>query len=713
MTLLNILVLDDLGTPSLTRTNYGSQYSSFASAQSEVNLFIITSKGALHPLDAKACKASAEIDNPTTNGTVELLARAWHEEYGIHAVYTRHEDMLIRAAGIRRMLGGLAGMSPESALAFRDKALMKQLVAKHGVPVPHFARIATPSDLLQLADRAGLPLIVKPVFGSASAGIQVLRTRADLAHYLATDFFGNGRITDTQFDAAGDLVGEAMLNPKDAPMVHVNGLIVNGKIQSVWVFAYIATNFGFTKGKSYGNVSLCATDSLLYKAAVRATQQVLDAYTAEGLLPSTTAFHCELFQVTGADARSRIQKHPPTDPTAAPFLVLCEIAARRPGGSITPLMDATAAAGSMPFAHAEFRAHCGLPMQLKVDPTARAADLLVPHVPHSVLTRMPDTVTFPGTAGVRYIPTAGLPSGKAYAAFAVGTLNTVARFVVTVRGVAGDTEPPMSREGAEAALRDAEAWFARNVEYRAVDVATEEDPAKSGPGTTVVKTPRRAPRAVRLARAAVHRADRHHAATHQALVPPTRLYVHGRAARKLLTRVQMRMAERHAASAAVVKYRTGKSASGRLVDRARARVHHPAGAIGASGSIGNGKLVFVRRRAPGMALVRRVWIRNAKNNKGSVATTKGRHPVLLESAEGVARRRGADRLALVPTKVARGTGPAMLRKVQKVTGANGGGDAWMQGKRAVMVVSPTTAAASASRAASASSSTRPRTGPKV
>ncbi|ORZ30502.1 ATP-grasp domain-domain-containing protein, partial [Catenaria anguillulae PL171] len=438
MAIVNILILDDVGTPSVCRAQ--PTYSTFASP-TEANLFIITSIGGLCPADKARATASCELAQPTTDGSLELIALAWHREYTIHHVYTPQEDLLIRAAGIRKLLGIRSGMSVETAVAFRDKALMKQIAVNNGIPTTAFQRLQSPSDLLSLVSHVGLPVIVKPTLGSASAGIRVLRTQADVGQYLRSEFF-RGRVSDEsgQFDVPADIVAEAFL-PPDVPMYHVNGLIENGKVVGLWAFGYISTNLAFTQGKPYGNKAILPRDDpVLYKELVSTTERVLDAFQKElGGVPLNTAFHCELFRV---------------DTNSNPVLVLCEVASRRPGGSITSLMDAMQSNNSLPFAHVEFRSFIGLPHpKIQLAPNVCAADLLIPHKPMSIMLSMPNPAAFPFSDTIKYIPSRCYPSGRAYRGYCVGLLNTVARFRVV---------GTMSLSAMETQLQLAHEWFQRN-----------------------------------------------------------------------------------------------------------------------------------------------------------------------------------------------------------------------------------------------------------
>ncbi|KAI9184468.1 hypothetical protein H9P43_003521 [Blastocladiella emersonii ATCC 22665] len=713
MTVLNVLVLDDCGTPTIPTTSTAgsnaaptapttgtSSYSSFVGSD-EVNLFVITSKGGLSAQDKARARAYVELDSPTTDGTVELVARAWHEEYTLHRIYTKQEDLVIRAAFLRQMFGIREGLQPEAAIAFRDKTVMKDLAVGAGVAVPDYARLHSPTCLMSLVDRAGLPVIIKPSLGSASVGLHVLRTRAELSYYLANDFFGGGRIDASgrgQMDVSGsDVLAEAML--VDAPMYHVNGLATRGKLTHVWAFAYEATNLGFTKGKAYGNVGV-TPDEPIYRDLVGAAERVLGAYAAAGMMPDRLAFHLELFHVTNPAQAARTRGGGKAAETHSDF-VLCEIAARRPGGSIVSLMEKSL---GQPFAALEFRYNLGLPLTPVTaaattgkgkqqpatarpksptraaahasglaHPHLRVADLLIPHKPHSLLAKMPHPGTFPlADAGVTYHPVATPSTSRVYTTFQVGTLNTVARFSLT--------HASMTRDTAVATLRQAEAWFNRNVEYISV-TPTSTTTAASSETTALAKQP--AASSNKLPSAVRRRAHRTFARTSLAVVhvPARRT-----AAAAIVEKTRRRVYARRAEGMALVKYSPARGAVA-LSRRLASRVLTPA----AAGSVtrtakGAGQLAIFRRTL-GHTLVRRVWMRSRSVVPANAVKTPAA-AVPLMSAEATAAR------ALHNKQVAVRTAPrghaashTIVNKVAKKVGANTDPATgwWQGGKRAVLV----------------------------
>lgn len=164
--------------------------------------------------------------------------------------------------------------------------------------------------------------------------------------------------------------------------------------------------------------------------------------------PEHLIFHGELFELTNSDGSTTF--------------ALCEIAARRPGGSIGLLIE-EAEGGKGLFPEMEFRLNIGLPLRHNRERIAQitrenftVADLMVPKQ-LGKLVSIPEvsTCTLPN---IIYKPLAKV--GTVYKGFDVNTMNTAARFIATVQP--GEN---LSAKLMEARLNAALAWFNKNVVY--------------------------------------------------------------------------------------------------------------------------------------------------------------------------------------------------------------------------------------------------------
>lgn len=321
-TLLNtmryILIIDEVSSASIYKP---VTYNEFIEPSDNVSLLLITNHASEE--DKTRCKEVITINTPTTNGLLEIHAFELHRKYGIDTIYTKQEDLILRASYLRKALcikGKMtqktlhnvwiySGMQPTAALLFRDKEIMKRHLAERGIKTPPFERIYSPADVLTFTERHGFPIIIKPTLGSASAGITVLKSSVDCHKYLESDFYDRIDEKGKVMDYSGDLIIEAFV---DGIMYHVNGCFQNNQLVKCWPFQYLETNLGFTQGKIYGNVSFKPSDAK-YQKLYDFTLAVLNNLPC----PESLVFHLELFEV-GQD------------------FLLCEIAARRPGGLKVP-----------------------------------------------------------------------------------------------------------------------------------------------------------------------------------------------------------------------------------------------------------------------------------------------------------------------------------------------------------------------------------------
>ncbi|WP_186202870.1 ATP-grasp domain-containing protein [Burkholderia gladioli] len=211
---------------------------------------------------------------------------------GIDRLVALSEFDLI-AAGRLREAFDIPGDRPAAVARFRDKAVMKQVVAAAGLRVPRFVAL----DEVDAPDAPALaalrfPLVLKPRAGAASAGVRRVDTPAQLAALWPTL-------------ARADHECEEYI---EGPIYHVDGLVADGEFVIARASRYVNTCLDFANGKPLGSVMLDpgpAHDALLAFAR--------DSLRALGL--DDGAFHLEV--IRGGDG-----------------LTFLEIGARVGGGEI-------------------------------------------------------------------------------------------------------------------------------------------------------------------------------------------------------------------------------------------------------------------------------------------------------------------------------------------------------------------------------------------
>lgn len=238
-----------------------------------------------------------------TNSSVEFDIVRDHSARPFDAIVALSECDQVRAAELRQYLD-VPGQQPASALACRDKLIMKNLAVTAAVPVPRFMRFGSVSELIDIVDEFG-SVVVKPVDGAGSLGVVVLGSRS-AALAWAED---QERLSD---DPANYLAEEYI----DAPMLSVDGISQGGEIVFSHVGRYTTTCLdSVTRGLPHGILSTDPQDGKA-EMARRLASRVIAALPPA---PDLRSFHIELFD------------HPTRG------MLLCEIACRTGGGLLSEI----------------------------------------------------------------------------------------------------------------------------------------------------------------------------------------------------------------------------------------------------------------------------------------------------------------------------------------------------------------------------------------
>jgi hypothetical protein len=408
-----VLILDDCQIQSVIKEH---SWSDLIDDDDDIELYIFTSTGALSEKD-KSCsriRAYKEIDHPTTDGTMELWAFEMHKKYSFTHVYTKNEDLIMRTAHIRSLFNIKTGLTAETIPFYREKVRMKELASQGSFPVPPFARLYAPADLIGFIDKYGYPVVIKPTLGCATSGIHLIKNEEELQTYLSSKLFESIDI-DQRMDLVGEIMVEGFMK---GLMYHVNGIAKNGRIIHAWPFTYLHTCLGFSQeGKAYGNSFIPRSDprhELLCKTA----QRFLDILPApsDGL-----AFHLELYE--NLDKNRLSDDH----------FVLCEIAARAPGASITHLIDLISFPNDkkQSFARLDFRISVSLPIPTisEENEDQVVTDLIIPR-------KLGKLMYIPRECPIQnltYIPIADVEKPTVYEKYDVNGMNSACRFLTNTK----------------------------------------------------------------------------------------------------------------------------------------------------------------------------------------------------------------------------------------------------------------------------------------
>ncbi|HWT06213.1 MAG TPA: ATP-grasp domain-containing protein, partial [Xanthomonadales bacterium] len=291
------------------------------------------------------------------DGLAEERAVALHERYGFTHVFALSEYDLIRAARLRERFA-IAGQSYESAIAYRDKLVMKRLVAAAGVRTPAFAELESPGDLRRFVAAHGLPCVVKPRRLAGGRGVRVLHTREEIDELLSAAL-----PPDTMVES---FVGGTMF--------HVDGLVTAGAMLFSSASRYLTGCLSYQDGVS-------SAGTLLDPASPLSQRLIAVAKRVVAALPCAPhfAFHAEFFVDAGR-------------------IVFCEIAARPGGARIAETIEY---AYGLNVYEQCVRGSFGLPVEFAPQRPWRAAGRLFVPPRRARLQSIPERVRFPWVVDYR------------------------------------------------------------------------------------------------------------------------------------------------------------------------------------------------------------------------------------------------------------------------------------------------------------------------
>ncbi|GFE23065.1 ATP-grasp domain-containing protein [Streptomyces nigrescens] len=355
------------------------------------------------------------IDDFHFNPLVESRALTLHRKGGFDRVIALSEFDILRAARLRELFG-VPGQDVASATAFRDKLVMKRILAKAGIPLAPFAPVANLQDLLGFIEQQGFPVVVKPRRGGGSMDVHVLHDPQDVESLLAAH-------RDLGTDDGAQLLAEKYIEHE---LVHVDGIVTAGETRLMWPSTQgDSTCLDIKQGQALHSCLLDADDPLLDPVR-ELTGRALAALP----VPDTFMFHAEVF----LDAGRR--------------LVFNEVASRMGGGMIEHVLQ-------LGFG-------VTLP-EVYVRSLGGNSPAAVPAVPE----RIAGLSLFPPRAGtlVAIPDTCPVPGIDTYTRHAApGTVLEPAR--LSVEKIGSVLATGRTRGEVETALAEALAWFERSTVIR-------------------------------------------------------------------------------------------------------------------------------------------------------------------------------------------------------------------------------------------------------
>jgi biotin carboxylase len=213
------------------------------------------------------------------SGNLEMEAYKLYEQKPFHKIIAYHEYDLLRAAKLREFFG-LEGQNYQSALAFRNKIVMKDILQKAGIKVPNYSSVNSPFDIMDFARKNGFPVVVKPIMGTGGDRVTILRSLPDVEDYARIEkAFNDTYQTDLEVESYVEGV-----------TYHVDGFIKDDRIIASWPSICLNHAIDLKVGKYVAHHHLEPQNPMVERLN-RYAELVIKSLPT----PSNTAFLLELF----------------------------------------------------------------------------------------------------------------------------------------------------------------------------------------------------------------------------------------------------------------------------------------------------------------------------------------------------------------------------------------------------------------------------------
>lgn len=166
--------------PRLSRN--AAQMIEAAATLPDVRLGVITQDAAEHAPPGLMAHVAAHWRVDSVLDTAQLLAavRALAARNGQPArLFGAYEQLQVPLAEVRAELG-VEGMSVETALNFRDKSRMKDVLRKANIPVARHALVVSEAEAWRFAKSVGSAMVIKPPAGAGAQATYRVSSADDL-----------------------------------------------------------------------------------------------------------------------------------------------------------------------------------------------------------------------------------------------------------------------------------------------------------------------------------------------------------------------------------------------------------------------------------------------------------------------------------------------------------------------------------------------------
>ena len=160
-------------------------------------------------------------------------------EYKVNGVMTLASDMPMHTVAAVAKECGLVGIDADTALRATNKAVMREALKEHGVPIPEFYRVTSKEQYDGVTGsfiNRSIKFIVKPADNSGSRGVYLVDKMEDKA--ATEEAYHHSK----EFSRSGDIVVEEYM---EGPEVSVETISIDGECHVIQITDKLTTGAPF------------------------------------------------------------------------------------------------------------------------------------------------------------------------------------------------------------------------------------------------------------------------------------------------------------------------------------------------------------------------------------------------------------------------------------------------------------------------------------
>ena len=207
----------------------------------------------------------------------ELCHRINHVD-PIKSIIALQEYDIFRAASIRKSLK-ISGQTVSSAVAFRDKILMKNILKSKNINVDKFSSVRSYSEIIDFCALYGYPVVLKPRDAGSSTDVKIIKDASMVKKALKS-------MTSSHLGMISNIMIERYIS---GDLFHVDGFILNQKIIYACSFRFYGSQINFNSESPRGSISLGPSEF----------KENIESFAGKCALalphPDSFAFHAEIF----------------------------------------------------------------------------------------------------------------------------------------------------------------------------------------------------------------------------------------------------------------------------------------------------------------------------------------------------------------------------------------------------------------------------------